>query len=85
MLARLRMPVDDCLREYRALAGSVFGHPRQIHSIGVFGITSLTERTKYRTSRLEYAIKDVVSRRGEQQPDQYDSLRFETEVGLCRA
>ncbi len=84
MLGRLRMPVEDCLEEYKNLAGTVFGHPRHIHSIGALGITSLTKRTKYKTSRLEDTIKEVVSRRGENVPDQFDSLRFETERGLCR-
>ncbi|KAM7213897.1 hypothetical protein V8F06_010716, partial [Rhypophila decipiens] len=63
MLARLRMPVEDCLAEYNRFGGSVFGKPRTFHQVGKRGI--LFTNTKFKTSHLEDAIKDVIRRRGE--------------------
>ena len=83
MLARLRMPIEDCLQEYLNLAGSVFGNPRIIHQAGKMG--TVTKRNKFSTTALEAAIKDVIRRRGEIANDQDDAMLFSTPKGLCRA
>lgn len=83
MLATLRMPVQDCLKEYKQLAGAVFGHPRPIHQAGQLGV--LIRKNKYATTNLENAIKDVMRRRGEVAHDHDDAMQFRTPKGLCRA
>lgn len=83
MLATLRMSVQDCLEEYKRLAGSVFGHPRHLHQAGQLGV--LVQRNKYATTNLENAIKDVMRRRGEVAHDHDDAMQFRTPKGLCRA
>jgi hypothetical protein len=85
MLARLRMPVDDCIEEYSNLAGGVFGKPRAIHAMTLVGAVPGLNRTKYDTNKLESAIKDVFRRRGEEAVDSDDMMRFQTPTGLCRA
>lgn len=77
------MSVNDCLEEYKTLAGLVFGHPRLIHHAGRLGI--LVTRNKYATTNLETAIKDVIRRRGEANHDHDDAMLFRTHKGLCRA
>jgi hypothetical protein len=83
MLARLRMPVEDCKSEYQRLAGHIFGKPNLIHQAGKLG--AFTSKDKYSTDRLEEAIKDVIRRRGEEATDQDDAMLFRTPKGLCRA
>jgi hypothetical protein len=83
MLTTLRMSVDDCLQEYRTLAGQVFGNPRTIHHAGELGV--LVHRNKYATTNLENAIKDVLRRRGETADDGADAMQFRIPKGLCRA
>jgi len=84
MLARLRMPVEDCLHEYENLAGHVFGSPRWVHSASIFGVIPLVRRTKYDTDRLIQAVRDVLRRRGEKE-NETDDIYFRTREGLCRA
>ena len=52
MLSRLRMNVEDCIKEYLRLGDHVFGHPRSI-SIPFF-------RPKYDTSIPHRVIQDLV-------------------------
>ncbi|KAK3321368.1 acyl transferase/acyl hydrolase/lysophospholipase [Cercophora scortea] len=85
MLSRLRMPVEDCLEEYKRLAGNVFGKPRLIHKVGVLGAIGVTKQTKFKTEKLEHAIKDVLRRRGERALDSSDMMLFQTQTGLCRS
>lgn len=77
------MSVDDCLHEYRTLAGQVFGSPRPIHHAGELGV--FVHRNKYATTNLENAIKDVLRRRGETAHDHDDAMQFRIPKGLCRA
>jgi hypothetical protein len=77
------MSVDDCLLEYRTLAGQVFGNPRPIHHAGELGV--FVQRNKYATTNLENAIKDVLRRRGEEGHDHDDAMQFRIPKGLCRA
>ncbi|KAK3684050.1 acyl transferase/acyl hydrolase/lysophospholipase [Podospora appendiculata] len=85
MLSRLRMPVEDCLEEYKRLAGNVFGKPHLIHKVGVLGAIGLARQTKFKTEKLEQAIKDVLRRRGERALDSSDMMLFQTQTGLCRS
>ena len=59
MLSRLRMPVSDCIKEYKRLCESMFGHPRKFHALNV----PLIQRTKYKTSYLERELQVVVEKR----------------------
>ncbi|KAI1477214.1 FabD/lysophospholipase-like protein [Daldinia eschscholtzii] len=80
MLGRLRMTVDDCIDEYKHLAGDVFGHPRYLHYMNSF-----IPRCKYSTENFEAVIKEVIVRRVEDGVKHNpQNVRFETEPGLCR-
>ena len=61
MLGRLRMNVDDCIKEYETLGGKVFGKSRWFHlrSIPPFWLP----REKYNHNRLEGVIQSLVDRR----------------------
>lgn len=50
------MSVDEALEAYKNLAGNVFGHPRMASCRGPI----LWPVGKYRSHRLEEAVKDVV-------------------------
>ena len=79
MLSRLRMSVDDCIAEYLALGGQVFGKPRHFHQL-IWPLAWL-DRTKYNATKLENAIHQVLERRGERvERNGY----FKSEEGLCR-
>lgn len=58
MLSRFRMTVDDCIKEYKALGGKVFGNPRPLAKGAI-----LWHKFDYRI--LEAAIKDVTQRYSE--------------------
>ncbi|KAK0713705.1 acyl transferase/acyl hydrolase/lysophospholipase [Lasiosphaeria miniovina] len=83
MLARLRMPVEDCLDEYKRLAGSIFGSPRWVHKVGFPGL--VINKNKFSTANLEGTIKDVIRRRGEAANVQDEAMLLTTQKGLCRA
>jgi hypothetical protein len=84
MLARLRMPVEDCVQEYKKLGGDVFGNPRIFHGAGWQALAKVS-KNKFATTSLENAIKDVVDRRGEVSSDGNKTMGFRTAKGLCRA
>ena len=81
MLSRLRMTVDDCIKEYEDLAGSVFGNARIFHQ--TFLPTVWLKRPKYDAATLETVITGVLRRRGEICPDLDGSL-FKTGRDMCR-
>lgn len=81
MLGRFRMTVEDCIDEYKNLAGRVFGHPRHLYDMDTFG---LIKRCKYDTKNFEDVIKDVIVRRVEGGRDNPQNARFDIEYGLCR-
>ena len=58
MLSRLRMTVDDCIREYKALGDKIFGHPRPIPTGG-------TMWHKFDCKIFERVIRDVTARYSE--------------------
>ena len=61
MLGRLRMPVSDCIAQYKRLGGSVFGKPRWFNAInfGIFGV----RRHKYDTAKFEAVIRSLIEER----------------------
>ncbi|OTA61064.1 FabD/lysophospholipase-like protein [Hypoxylon sp. EC38] len=79
MLGRFRMTVDDCIYEYRHLAGSVFGRPRYFHAMNC-----LISRCKYNTKKFEQVITNVIMRRMEQGRLNPQNVPFVTDYGLCR-
>ncbi|KAK0636777.1 acyl transferase/acyl hydrolase/lysophospholipase [Bombardia bombarda] len=83
MLSRLRMPVKDCLEEYKRLGGFVFGAPRYVHGVGLLGFAGVS-REKFDTEKLELAIRDVLHRRGEISTGSPSGMLFQTQRGLCR-
>ena len=58
MLGRLRMNIDDCIREYETLGATVFGHSRYCHLRSPLFIP----RDKYSEKILEQTIIDVVNK-----------------------
>ena len=81
MLGRFRMTAKDCLDEYKALGGEVFGRPRHLTQLNTFVI----RRPKYDTKRLEGIIQQVCKRRNEKGKDQTDgSIQFPFDSDLCR-
>ncbi|KAI6090917.1 FabD/lysophospholipase-like protein [Hypoxylon rubiginosum] len=81
MLGRFRMTVEDCIHEYRSLAGDVFGHPRWLDDMHTLG---LIKRSKYDTGTFERVIKNVIMRRVEGGRGNRQNARFDIEHGLCR-
>ena len=71
MLSRLRMTVDDCLKEYKTLGERIFGHPRRMAK-GGFPWHRFSARV------LEDVIRDVTSRHNVQ------SDVFESRYGMER-
>ncbi|EJT82032.1 hypothetical protein GGTG_02006 [Gaeumannomyces tritici R3-111a-1] len=83
MLARLRMPVDDCIEEYKTLGDRMFGNPRRSYQGGWQGLVS--KKNKSATIPLEEAIQDVIRRCGKISGDQEGAMTFKSPTGLCRA
>ncbi|KAL8823072.1 MAG: hypothetical protein Q9191_006204 [Dirinaria sp. TL-2023a] len=79
MLGRFRMPVPDCLHEYRRLGEEVFGKPRVVHALRF----KLGDRKKYSTARLEKVLQDVAERRCEEMED-HQRIDFPMPPGLCK-
>ena len=59
MLGRLRMNIDDCIKDYETLGEKVFGHSRWFHLRSpLFWI-----RDKYDHRVLEDVVREVVRKR----------------------
>ncbi|KAL9620248.1 MAG: hypothetical protein Q9160_005257, partial [Pyrenula sp. 1 TL-2023] len=82
MLGRLRMPVGDCLDEYKKLAGKVFANPN--HIIEMYFPLPFMTRTKFGEKALVQAVNDVISRRRPQDDGGYARLHFPLEEDLCK-
>ncbi|GAW17106.1 hypothetical protein ANO14919_065560 [Xylariales sp. No.14919] len=80
LLSKFRMTVEDCLGEYKDMAGVIFGHSRPFHQMN-----TLMSWNKYSKKSLEKAIKEVINRRVLQVriEDDTDPL-FQTEIDTCR-
>ncbi|KAK4224833.1 acyl transferase/acyl hydrolase/lysophospholipase [Podospora fimiseda] len=89
MLSRLRMPVKDCLEEFKRFASVVFAQPRdslELSYLSLITVMRLRLKTKYATSTLENAVKDLVNRRGEEPLDRdTPEMMLKTPRGMCRA
>lgn len=82
MLTQFRMPVEDCIYEYKAMAGKIFGHPRWFSALGL----SHPIRGRYSATTLSKAVETVVQRRVDNGAIFDDPLdvKFETGPGRCR-
>ena len=78
MLGRLSMTVDECLEAYKDLSDKVFGHPRHFH----IRRPPWIPREKYKASRLEGVIKEIVKRRDPQ--GHSSTLFFQPHEDMCR-
>ena len=54
MLSRLRMSVEECMLNYKSVAGQIFTRSRKLHPV-------LHYRTKYDSRYLERALKEIVA------------------------
>lgn len=79
MLGRFRMPVRDCLHEYKRLGEEVFGKPRFVNTLRF----KLGDRKKYSTVKLEKVLQDVAKRHGEEMEDG-QRVKFPMRSGLCK-
>ncbi|KAI0406026.1 acyl transferase/acyl hydrolase/lysophospholipase [Xylaria palmicola] len=79
LLSRFRMTVEDCLREYETMAGTIFGYPRVFHQMN-----ALVPLKKYPTKHLEKAIKEVIDRRVQVRLEDDREPLFQTEIDTCR-
>ena len=61
MLGRLRMNVDDCIKEYENLGGKVFGKSRWFHLRSIPPLW--LPREKYNHETLENVIQSLIDRR----------------------
>lgn len=75
MLSRLRMTVDDCIREYKTLGQKIFGHPRPL----AFGAI-LWHKFDYRV--LERVLQDAITRHSDGS-EEYEA-EFPSDEDLCR-
>ncbi|KAE8450481.1 hypothetical protein EG329_006211 [Mollisiaceae sp. DMI_Dod_QoI] len=80
MLGRLRMSVDECIKEYKKLSSDIFGHPRLASVRGPIPWL----RDKYDGKTIQRAVEDVVERRMSKEERQSGAGNFNSPLGLCR-
>ena len=80
MLGRFRMTVQDCLDEYYAFGGKVFGSARHFTRKN----TGIIPRSQYDTSRLEKIFKRVCEERNEDVVNNCRRIRFPFKGDLCK-
>ena len=80
MLGRLRMSVDDCIKEYTDLAGVVFGNPRTFSIRG----PALWPREKYNHQRLKNAIIQVVEKHDLSDINAPEGQRLASDEDKCK-
>ncbi|KAI1850224.1 hypothetical protein JX266_004082 [Neoarthrinium moseri] len=79
LLSRFRMTVEDCITEYRTMAGTIFGRRRVLHALNTF----IYPKPKYYAKSLDDAINQVSNRRKERGSNKSEIL-FETDSKTCR-
>lgn len=84
MLGRLRMRVEECIIRYPELAQSVFGRKRSRWTR-----FKHMSSTKYDSSRLETAVKDIVHTQvpadgKSPRQKEYQFLNFSSPTDLCK-
>ncbi|KAF2238229.1 FabD/lysophospholipase-like protein [Viridothelium virens] len=80
MLGRLRMPVSDCLYEYKTLGEKIFGDPRVLTQLSFI----IIPRAKYDSGTLTTVFKGVVRKREEVSNERNEDALFPSRLGLCR-
>jgi hypothetical protein len=80
MLGRLRMPVVDCISEYKSLSQVVFGNPRIASVRGPL----FWPRDKYDEKALQRAVEDVVLRRLSTSQRRIGGANFNSSPELCK-
>ncbi len=73
------MTVEDCLKEYETMAGTIFENPRMFHKMN-----TLVGRNKYSTKYLQKAINEVIERRAQVRVGDDREPVFQTEIDTCR-
>ena len=81
MLGRLRMNIDDCIREYETLGAKVFGHSRWFHLRSPL----FWPRDKYNHKVLQETVRDVVKRYIPKVADFPGGRNFAFDENRCRA
>lgn len=77
MLQRLRMTVDECIKEYKTLGEQVFGHPRSFSKGAIL-------RQKFDHRALEKAVQDVTTKYGEPSEYQRNYAMESINDDMCR-
>lgn len=82
MLGRLRMTVRDCLDEYKALGGKVFGRPHIFTELN----TGVFRRPQYDTEELETIFREVCRRHNHEVEgnDTNGCIHFPFDRDLCK-
>ena len=81
MIGRLRMNIDDCIRDYETFGAKVFGRSRwfSLRMSPFFWI-----REKYNEKNLEDAVKNVVRKRVPKVADFPGGTNFAFDENRCR-
>ena len=82
MIGRLRMNIDDCIRDYETLGGKVFGHSRWFHLRTLPPFFFLRE--KYNHKVLQEVVQDVVRQRIPKVSDFPGGQNFAFDENRCR-
>ncbi|KAL9066172.1 MAG: hypothetical protein Q9157_007232 [Trypethelium eluteriae] len=80
MLGRLRMPVSDCLHEYKTLGEKIFGDPRILTQLSFI----IIPRAKYDSVTLINVFKGVIGSREEVSHGRNEDALFPSQLGLCK-
>jgi hypothetical protein len=80
MLGRLRMNVDECIKDYKTMGGLIFGRPRLFSMRGPL----LANRPKYNHEKLKEAVESIVNNRLAGHGDHLGDHTFPSSQERCR-
>lgn len=80
MLGRLRMPIQDCVHEFRLILESMFSNPRLVLRTG----PRYWRQPKYDHYRAEARIKDLVRRNDLRFEERYHDGFFGSDPVQCK-
>ena len=80
MLGRLRMSVENCIKEYKTLGEDIFGRPRWASIRGPIP----WPRDKYDAKAIQKAVENVVKKRMSPGQRKAGAGNFNSPPGLCR-
>ena len=80
MLGRLRMGVDQCLREYEMFGGDIFGHARWFSLRGPL----LSLQAKYDGESIQKAVESIVEQQTPVQQKAVGAGYFGSSNNLCK-